>query len=417
MSNERTNFDAVPRNAPRLLVDRVFGPYFAVNTLASIGLWAHNVVAAVVAYQLTGSALMVGAVSIAQFTPQLLFAPLAGARADRGNRVLQVALARTTTAAGGLVLAVWIGLVGTEGLPGAWPVIGTAFVVGVGFAVGAPAMQAILPALVRPSELATAVALSQMPFTIARTVGPAVGALLLVTTGPALAFGIAAALNLAYAWVVTRLRLRAVDRTPRDDGSVRAGLRYLRTDPRALVLLLAVTATGFGVDPILTLTPPVADRLGGGESTVGLLVSAFGAGAALTAVVVGRVRRTFGTVRMGPAGMSLFAAGVVVLGVVQVTPVVVVGVLVAGVGLMLTITSLTTQLQERLPEHMRGRIMALWSVAFIGSRPLAAAINGTLADHVAIELAVLLSGALLLAGAMISRQPRGADQPGERREI
>lgn len=417
MSNERTNFDAVPRNAPRLLVDRVFGPYFAVNTLASIGLWAHNVVAAVVAYQLTGSALMVGAVSIAQFTPQLLFAPLAGARADRGNRVLQVALARTTTAAGGLVLAVWIGLVGTEGLPGAWPVIGTAFVVGVGFAVGAPAMQAILPALVRPSELATAVALSQMPFTIARTVGPAVGALLLVTTGPALAFGIAAALNLAYAWVVTRLRLRPVDRTPRDDGSVRAGLRYLRTDPRALVLLLAVTATGFGVDPVLTLTPPVADRLGGGESTVGLLVSAFGAGAALTAVVVGRVRRTFGTVRMGPAGMSLFAAGVVVLGVVQVTPVVVVGVLVAGVGLMLTITSLTTQLQERLPEHMRGRIMALWSVAFIGSRPLAAAINGTLADHVAIELAVLLSGALLLAGAVISRQPRGADQPGERREI
>lgn len=417
MSNERTNFDAVPRNAPRLLVDRVFGPYFAVNTLASIGLWAHNVVAAVVAYQLTGSALMVGAVSIAQFTPQLLFAPLAGARADRGNRVLQVALARTTTAAGGLVLAVWIGLVGTEGLPGAWPVIGTAFVVGVGFAVGAPAMQAILPALVRPSELATAVALSQMPVTIARTVGPAVGALLLVTTGPALAFGIAAALNLAYAWVVTRLRLRPVDRTPRDDGSVRAGLRYLRTDPRALVLLLAVTATGFGVDPVLTLTPPVADRLGGGESTVGLLVSAFGAGAALTAVVVGRVRRTFGTVRMGPAGMSLFAAGVVVLGVVQVTPVVVVGVLVAGVGLMLTITSLTTQLQERLPEHMRGRIMALWSVAFIGSRPLAAAINGTLADHVAIELAVLLSGALLLAGAVISRQPRGADQPGERREI
>ncbi len=412
MSNERTTFDAAPRNAPRLLADRVFGPYIAVNTLASIGLWAHNVVAAVVAYQLTGSALMVGAVSIAQFLPQLLFAPLAGARADRGNRVLQVALARTTTATGGLVLAVWIGLVGTEGLPGAWPVIGTAFVVGVGFAVGAPAMQAILPALVRPSELATAVALSQMPFTVARTVGPAVGALLLVTTGPAVAFGISAALNLAYAWVVTRLRLRPVDRTQRDDGSVRAGLRYLRTDPRLLVLLLAVAATGFGVDPILTLTPPVADRLGGGEPMVGLLVSAFGAGAALTAVVVGRVRRRFGTVRMGPAGMSLFAAGVVVLGVVQVTPVVVAGVLVAGVGLMLTITSLTTQLQERLPEHMRGRIMALWAVAFIGSRPLAAAINGSLADYVAIELAVLLSGALLVAGAVISRQPRGADQAG-----
>ena len=63
-----------------------------------------------------------------------------------------------------------------------------------------------------------------------------------------------------------------------------------------------------------------------------------------------------------------------------------------------------------------GAGMALWSVAFIGSRPLAAAINGALADHVAIELAVLLSGALLLAGAVISRQPRGADQPGERRE-
>lgn len=408
MSDERTDTDGAPRSTRRLLVDRVFGPYFAVTMLSSIGIWVHNVVAAVVVFQLTGSALMVGAVSIAQFVPQLMFAPLAGASADRGNRARQLALARATSGVGGLVLAVWIGLVGVDGMPGAWPVIGTAFVVGVGFAVGAPAMQAILPALVRPSELVTAVALSQLPFTVARAVGPAAGALLLVTTGPAVPFGIAAALNLAYAWVVMRLRLRPVDRTPRDDGSVRAGLRYLRTDPRCLVLLAAVTAAGFGVDPVLTLTPPVVDRLGGGESTVGLLVSAFGAGAAVTALVVGQVRRRLGTVRMGPVGMSLFAGGIAVLGVVQVTAVVVAGLLVAGVGLMLTITSLTTQLQERLPEHMRGRIMALWAVAFIGSRPLAAAINGTLADYVAIELAVLLTAALLAAGAVLARPSRSS---------
>ncbi len=408
MSDERTNPEPPSRGAPALLVDRVFGPYFAVSTLASIGIWVHNVVAAVVVYQLTGSALMVGAVSIAQFVPQLLFAPRAGASADRGNRVRQLALARMTSGLGGLVLAVWIGLVGVDGMPGAWPVIGTAFIVGVGFAVGAPAMQAILPALVRPGELATAVALTQMPFTVARAVGPAAGALILVAAGPAVAFGIAATLNLAYAWVVSRLTLRPVDRTPRDDGSVRAGLRYLRTDPRCLVLLLAVTAAGFGVDPVLTLTPPIVDRLGGQESTVGLLVSAFGAGAAVTALIIGQVRRRLGTVRMGPVGMSLFAGGIVLLGVVQVTAIVVAGLLVAGIGMMLTITSLTTQLQERLPEYMRGRIMALWAVAFIGSRPLAAAINGALADYVAIELAVLLTAVLLAAGAVMARPTRSS---------
>jgi len=93
---------------------------------------------------------------------------------------------------------------------------------------------------------------------------------------------------------------------------------------------------------------------------------------------------------------------------VQVTAIVVAGLLVAGIGMMLTITSLTTQLQERLPEYMRGRIMALWAVAFIGSRPLAAAINGALADYVAIELAVLLTAVLLAAGAVMARPTRSS---------
>lgn len=398
--------DPAPRGSLRLLTDRVFGPYFAAKILSSVGVWVHNIVAAVVVFQLTRSALLVGAVSVAQFLPQVLLAPLAGARADRGNRQRQLALARLTSGLGSAVLAVWVGLVGVEGLPGPAPVIAMAFVVGVGFAVGGPAMHAIIPAMVRPSELSAAIALNHAPFTLARAVGPALGALLLAVAGPATAFAFAAATSLVYAAIVARLRLRPVERRTDGDGSVRAGLRHLRLDPVCALLLAGVVTLGFGVDPVITLTPSIAAQLGGGEALVGVLVSSFGVGAVLTVLVVGRVERALRDGLVAPLGLGLLAAGLVVLAMAGTVAVAVAGLLVGGAGMMLAITSLTTHLQQRLPEEMRGRIMALWSVAFIGSRPLAAAINGAVADFAAVELALALMAGLLVAGALVTRPAR-----------
>jgi MFS family permease len=392
----------VPRGTLQLLADRNFGPYFVTKVLSAIGVWTCNVVAVVVMYELTGSALLVGAVSVAQFLPLLLLSPLAGSRADRGDRLRLMAIGRVTSAVGAGALAIWLGVVGVDGLPGPAPVIGAALVIGIGFAISTSAMHAILPALVHPSELSSAIALDNTPYTVARAIGPAIGAVILAVTGPAAAYAMVSIAFLLHASVALYLRPRPTEIAATGDTSVRAGLRHLRVDPTCARLLVGVLAIGLGIDPVLTLTPPLAAEFGGDEHLVGLMVSAFGVGSAIVIVSLTALRRTLGVRRMNPIGLVTFAAAYAAAALASTAGTSVAAFLVAGAGMMLAITSLTTQLQSRLPEGLRGRVMALWSVAYLGSRPLAATINGAVTDRFSVEAALLVMAAILVTGAVVA---------------
>lgn len=172
--------DQPPRSLPRLLIDPVFGSFIVGKLMSTCGVWIHNIAAAILAYQLSGSAFVVGLVSVFQFVPQLLLAPLSGVQADRGDRRRQIVTGRVIVSIGSGSLAAWILLAGVDGLPGAWPVVLIAVVVGVGFVIGGPAMNAVIPSMVRPSELSSAMGLNFFPVTIGRAIGPALGALTLL---------------------------------------------------------------------------------------------------------------------------------------------------------------------------------------------------------------------------------------------
>ncbi|MFU8840861.1 MAG: MFS transporter [Nitriliruptoraceae bacterium] len=404
--------EPAPRTGWQLLRDPVFGPFFAGKALSTAGIWVHNIVAAILAWELSRSALVVGLVSVAQFGPQLLFAPLSGALADRGDRRRQLVVGRLIAAGGSLALAGWIAAVGVDGLPGAWPVLAAALVVGVGFVVGGPAMNALVPSLVRPSELATAIAVNSIPFTIARAAGPAIGALVATRLGPAVAFALAGSTNLAFALLLVRLRIRGRAEGAGDgDRRVRAGLRYLRQDRGIMLLLVGVAAIGLGADPVITLTPPLAAGFGADATLVGVFASTFGVGAGLAFVVLGRLRLRFGLERVAVTGLLLLASGILLAGVAPVAGAAVAGFVVAGSGMTLALTSLSTQLQARLPDALRGRVMALWSVAFLGSRPLAAAANGAVADAASPAVAMLLVAGLVAIAATVVRPGRLARRP------
>lgn len=407
----RAGDDVAPDPAPArpgraLLVDPSFGPYWAGKLVSTIGVWVHNIAAAIVVWELTRSALLVGAVSVGQFLPQLLLTPASGARADRGDRRRQIVVGRLVTAGGSLGLVAWTLLVGLEGTLGASAVITAATVVGIGFALGGPAMQSLLPALVRPSELATAIALSSMPFTIARASGPAIGALLVATTGPTVAFGLAAATNLAFAAIIVRLPVRPVERGVPRDGRVRAGVRYVRGSRSMSALLIGVAAIGVGADPVITLTPSVADRLAMPSTFVGAQASAFGVGAGLAFVTLGRARLRFGLARLGPGGLLALAAGIAGLAVAPTPELAIAALLLGGAGMTFSLTSYTTLVQQQVPEELRGRVMALWSVAFLGSRPVTAGVTGALADATDVAVALALVVVVLLAGAWAARPAR-----------
>ncbi len=404
--------EAPPRTGWQLLVDPVFGPFFAGKALSTAGIWVHNIVAAILAWELSRSALVVGLVSVAQFGPQLLFAPLSGAMADRGDRRRQLVLGRMIAASGSFGLAAWIALVGADGLPGAWPVVVTALVVGIGFVVGGPAMNALVPSLVRPNELATAIAVNAVPFTIARAAGPAIGALLATSLGPAVAFALAGASNLVFAVLLVRLDIRGrADGAGGRDRRVRAGLAYLREDRGIVLLLVGVAAIGLGADPVITLTPSLAASLGASTTLVGVFASTFGIGAGLAFVILSRLRLRFGQERLAVAGLLLLAAGITIAGVVPSVAVAIAGFVIAGSGMTLSLTSLSTQLQARLPDTLRGRVMALWSMAFLGSRPVAAAANGAVADAASPALAMVLVGLTVAAAAAVIRPVRLAARP------
>ncbi len=381
----------------RVLRDRRFGPYLAGNFTSNIGNWFQNVAAGIVVFQLTGSNTLVGMVSVLQFLGTLVLSPLSGSLADQYDRRRLLVAASAISAAGATGLAIWVGLAGVDGLPGVWPVLAASGVIGIGYALGISAMNALVPALVEPEDLEEAIALNSSSFTLARAVGPALAGLVVAAAGAAWAFGINVLTFLPLIVVLVVIRPREVTRSS-GDRSVRAGLTYVK-ERKSMIWLVVVTLTvGWAGDPANTLSPAYADLFGQGEWFVGLQVAAFGAGAATMSFLVGRLRRRISLETTTRAGIVVLAVGLIAMAAAPNEAVVLIALFVSGVGFLLGVTTTNSNLQQRLDEDMRGRVMALWSMAFLGSRPLAGIIDGVVADLVSPRAGVLAAAVPLLVG-------------------
>jgi MFS family permease len=412
-----TTTDSPPlaRSTVALLTDRTFGPYFFGNLASNIGTWFQQVTAAVVVFELTGSALVVGLVAVLQFLPSLLLAPWSGAAADRFDRRRLLLVAQTPAALAAAALAATTLTVGLDDFPYAWPVLAAAAVIGLAQAFSVPAMQALVPGLVPEADLAQAVALNSVTFNLARAVGPALGAVTLVALGPGVAFSVNAASYLALIAALSVIRSRPVARPAR--ASVWGGFRHLRADPVMGALLVGVAALGFGADPVITLAPALADGLLGPAGTaagrgalVGGLVSMFGVGAVLAMLAVPASRDRLGHRGTAIAGLCVLAAGMISVALAPSPPWAMGAMAIGGFGFLLAVTALTSLMHLRINEQIRGRMMALWGIAFLGSRPLAAFLDGLVADAFSPELAAAVAAAVVLGcGLVVARfVPRGA---------
>jgi len=386
------------RTALQLVTDRRFGSYLATNFLSNVGNWFQNVAAAIVVFEITGSNTLVGLVSVLQFMATLLLSPWSGSMADRLDRKKLLMLAQAVSASGAVALAIWVGLEGVDGLPGAWPVLGAAGVIGLGYAIGVSAMNALIPALVEPPDLDQAIALNSTSFTLARAVGPAVGGVVVAAFGAGFAFGVNALTFIPLIVVLVAIRPRSVS-LPAGDRSVRAGFAYTRKQPAMPWLILVTLTVGWATDPASTLAPAYADLFGRDESFVGLVGAAFGAGSAISSFFVGIIRARLGLLGTTGLGVALLAAGMLGFAAAPTEVVALLALVVAGVGFLLGVTTTNSNLQLRLDEEMRGRVMALWSMAFLGSRPLAALIDGLVADLLSPRFGVLAAIVPLALGA------------------
>ena len=227
-----------------------------------------------------------------------------------------------------------------------------------------------------------------------------------VRQGGIMTFATSLTLHLVLASILVVIRRRlTVDRAqPADDLRIRAALRYILDHPRTGLALVGLALIGVGVDPVVTLGPSLADLLGDPTELVGHLASAFGLGTALGFAVLSRARAAVGLDRLGALGLRVMALGLLLAAAAAAAgslaiPVALAGLGIAGVGMPLALNAFTTIVQDGLPDGLRGRVMALWSMAFIGSRPLAATLDGAVADAAGVRVALVTAAVLVLLGA------------------
>ena len=385
-----------PRAAIGLIRHRNFGPYFVGNAASASGTWFQNLAASILVYRQTHSPFLLGVLNFGNFVPVLLLAPWAGSAADRldRRRVVLVSQVVATALSAALAVLAW------SGDARVWVVIVFALGLGVVSAYAAPASLALIGDLVPRSELQSAVALNSMTYNLARAVGPALAAVCVRTLGIPASFAINSASYLLLVAGVLLVRTERRNPPSRAETRLRESLKLVREQPRLLAFLLIVAAVGFASDPINTESPAFATAFGRPDTDAGYLIGVFGAGAVAAAfLVAGRVagsrRRMMLTLALmggGVAGFSL--APWLGLGYVFLA--------IGGFGYLASNTSATTRLQLDVADHQRGRVMALWSVAFLGLRPLASLADGAIAGAFGVRAAgVALATPVLLGAAGI----------------
>jgi MFS family permease len=335
---------------------------------------------------------LLGVLTFSYFAPTLLLAPWAGAVADRFDRRRVLILFESVAA----VLSATLAVVTAFGLESPALVILFGLGLGVTSAFALPAQQALFVSLVPRRDIASAVALNSMTFNIARALGPAAAAATIATLGIPAAFAINSGSYLFF--VVGLLLIQAPRQLRAESAGLLESLRLIRREPRLLAFLLIVAVVGFASDPINTLSPAIAEEFGHPDTYAGYIIGVFGTGAVIAALALAgrargsRVRMAITLILLG-GGLTAFA----------LTPTLWVGfplLLVAGFGYLASNTAATSRLQLEVEETQRGRIMALWGIAFIGLRPFASLVDGAIASAAGVRVAIVALAAPALAAAI-----------------
>lgn len=400
-----TAADGLPRPLKALLADRAVSSFLFGKLLSSVSLWAQSVAAAALMYELTGSALLVGLIGALQTAPTAILALFAGAWSDRVSRRKLLAVGRTAAGTAMIVLGASAALGTLRSGEGAWILAALIGVSGVGWAIGSPSMSALLPTLVPPRDLEAALSLNAMIPGVARTVGPLVGGIVLLARGPSAAFLMAGCGHLIFALVLAQIREPA--RSPMvTKPRILGGLQYLRDDRRSLRLIVGIGLLNFGAEPSLTLAPSIAAHEDVALASMSIIVSSFGAGALIGAVLFRMVRRRLALQQVSVVGCSVCSGGLMITALFADPLSVIGGFLMNGFGFILASVAINTRVQERIPESHRGRVMAIWSLAFFGLRPVSALVNGGLADALGWRVAVCGSALMTLISLAFVREWR-----------
>ncbi len=385
----------------RALRHRNYRLFISGQLISLIGTWMQSVAESWLVYRLTGSPVLLGVVGFANRIPVLLFSTVGGAVADRYNRQHIV----IATQVASMCLAGMLAFLTLSGLVQVWHLMAIAAALGIVNAFDIPARQSFVVQLVAREDLQNAIALNSSMFNGARVVGPAVAGVLVATVGEGWCFFGNA---LSYVAVIVGLLMIRVSSPPKPErppsalAHVAEGFRFaLGSRPiRALLLLLGLVSL-MG-SPYAVLMPIIADQsFHAGARGLGILMGAAGVGAFIGALSLARrtTLRGYGrsiayaAIGLGTSLVAFSMAGRLWLAVALLVPV--------GFAMMMQMAATNTLIQSMVPDALRGRVMAIYSMMFMGMAPVGALLAGVLAERLGAAPTVALGGAFCIAGGLL----------------
>ncbi|MGE5280978.1 MAG: MFS transporter [Chloroflexota bacterium] len=383
--------------------------YFAGQLVSISGNWMQMVAEVWLVLSLTGSGLAVGMTTALQFLPILLFGAWGGVLADRFPKRGLLMVTQTLMALPALaLLAVTAG-----GVVAPWMIFALVFVRGTVNAVDNPTRQSFAIEMVGADRVVNAVSLNSVLIHSARLIGPTIAGLLIVAFGVEPCFALNAlsfAAMILALWRMDPAQLRTPPRAVREPGAVRAGLRYVRRTPELAVPLGLMALVGtLGLNFQVTLPLLARFSFDGGPTAYAALVSAMGAGSVAGALLTGAHGRTDARLIAGAALAFGLVAALAALMPSLALEIPVLALL--GASAVTFAAAINSSLQLSVEPQMRGRVMALYSVVFLGSTPIGGPLVGWLSQAYDPRLALLLaaSAGLAAAGAghvALGRRPR-----------
>jgi MFS family permease len=395
----------------KALQSRDFRLYFAGQLISLAGTWMQQIAMGWLAYRLTESALVLGLLGFASQLPILMFGALGGVWSDRWDRRRVMMWTQTLAMIQALVLAVlaWRGWITPPLL------LSLAFLMGCINALDMPARQSLVVHLVADrSHLPNAIALHSMLMNATRFVGPALAGFIIALAGEAVCF----ALN-ALSYLAVLLALKAMRARPKGDGSksalhaLREGLRYTFGHADIRYYLMLVATVSFLVTPYVVLMPLFAKTILGGDArTFGLLVGSAGAGSLIGGLYLASRASTDGLDRKVSRAAILSGIALALFAFNSRLGLAFPILMALGFSVVVIAAGSNTLLQTWVRDDMRGRVMATFSMAFLGVAPLGSLAVGSLAHAVGVRPALVACGILTVLAGLVHVYRRRAHPGG-----
>jgi len=393
LANEQA--DRLPQ-VIRALENRNFRLFWSGNFLSNIGTWMQNVAQGWLVLILTNSSFWLGVIGFAGSIPFLFFSLFGGVIADRVNKRRLLLITQTAM----MILAFLLAALAWFKVITIWQLAGIAFLNGVAMSMNAPSYQAMVPRLVRREDLTNALALNSAQFNMSRIVGPSLGGYAMALVGVAGNFFLNGLSFLAVLWSLVRIEYPEEKPTRHETiwCSLRAGFVYLRSERQMLVLVWMTAVVSFLGIPYITFVPYFArDQLHVGASGLGWLMACSGFGALLGAITVaarGVIRRRGATLTICGVGFFLAIVGFSYSHLFWMSALLA---FCEGFSGILMISCFNVSIQHLSSDEMRGRIMSIYTMSFLGLPPLGCLLTGELSRHIATGHALALMASVAIA--------------------